>query len=52
MIRLIMTDYTVQFSQDSALEHSLIHTDEYMVTPAIPTNHVAGSITEPSLTTG
>ena len=48
MIRLIMTDYTVQFGQDSALEHPLLHTVEYMVRPAIATNHVSGSITAPS----
>ena len=48
MIRLIMTDYTVQFGQDSALVHPLLHTEEYMVKPAIPTNHVSGSIMEPS----
>ena len=43
-----MTDYTVQLSQDSALEHPLLHTDEYMVRPAVPTNHISGSIIEPS----
>ena len=48
VIRLIMTDYTVQFSQDSALGHPLLHTEEYMVKPAIPTNHISGSIMETS----
>ena len=48
MIPLIMTDYTIHFGHDSALEHPLLDTEEYMVTPAIPTNHVSGSITEPS----
>ena len=48
VIRLIITDYTVQFGQDSALEYPLLHTDEYMVTPALLTNHIAGFITKPS----
>ena len=43
-----MTNYTIQFGQDSALEHQLLHAKEYMVRPAIPTNHVSGSIIEPS----
>ena len=48
VICLIMTDYTIQFGQDSALVHPLLHTEEYMVKSAIPSNHVSGSIIEPS----
>ena len=48
VIRLIITDYTVQFGQDSSLAHPLLHTDEYMVRLAIPINHVSVTITAPS----
>ena len=45
IICLIMTDYTVQFGQDSALAHPLLYTEEKL---AILTNIISGSITAPS----
>ena len=43
-----MTDYTVQFGQDSALAHPVLHTEEYMIRPVIPINLISGSITAAS----